>query len=438
MLPAAQHATYSHRVRPSARAPIVSATERPDFWLINLVALLVFVTPVDGFYLLTRTLGFSVTTMTGYLVTVLLLTRIGSIVRRQPRVFWIWASAFALGTLLTIQRALGQGSRIDHEVVTVWQMLALWAFVTAAASTAAGRARVRVALLAGVAVTCVAYALLHTLGFEVREAADRVRSVAGFKPNYAGLVAAIALVLAAGYWNMHARPARVRLALVAMAAAYVLVLSNSRGMQLAVVSGLAIVIWPTLSPSRPRAFGALCALAGILAVGWVLLGAGYRATLREAMVQRWTASSDLDFITGERNRIFSTALEVSVKHPLGVGIGNAKYAIGAASDLDLTMYSADPSEQVIDTHNEYLRVVIECGWLGGCLYLTGWALLFAPAYRAYRRRQNILPLALLTTAAVAMMSGTFGWVKLPWVIFGLIAGEQCAGRSVRLIRMRAH
>ena len=73
------------------------------------------------------------------------------------------------------------------------------------------------------------------------------------------------------------------------------------------------------------------------------------------IVQRWTSAYTTTELTTFRSDIASAALDLAVENPLGFGAGN----FGEA----LAMRVREGLFTIVDTHNDYLRVLLEGGFL---------------------------------------------------------------------------
>jgi hypothetical protein len=79
------------------------------------------------------------------------------------------------------------------------------------------------------------------------------------------------------------------------------------------------------------------------------------APIRDRLLE----SSENFFIKGGRNTIWETALDVSVRFPLGVGVGNA----GVLRD-----FAPDVPEGLSHFHSNPLNILAETGWVGLALF----------------------------------------------------------------------
>lgn len=171
---------------------------------------------------------------------------------------------------------------------------------------------------------------------------------AGYTALALSAVAAICawlLVLIAQYWRAGGKERCANLVIViAPILAAALILNLKRGPWAGVFLGACYLLWRF----RRRLILPIF-LAGI----GVVVGV---SPIRDRVLE----SSENFFIKGGRNTIWETALDVSVRFPLGVGVGNASV---------LRDFSPDVQEGLSHFHSNPLNILAETGWVG--LFLFG-------------------------------------------------------------------
>jgi O-antigen ligase len=381
--------------------------------------LMLFLTPLDGFTTVAHTVGFSVARLVGYVAVALALTRSRTIINVQPPVFWLWLSSALVGTAIALFRAVQASETPGVEVTSMLQMFALWAMAADAFSTLKRETLLK-ALTLGVTSVLVLYVLLYVAGYDVYEHNGRVVLVAGFQTNEAGLNAALGVILILGTQSWGSRALRIGVNLIGLPAAlYVLLLANSRSALLSLAAGVAAFLLPrgmTNLASKLRAAVVFLAAGGLLVFA---LGENQTGDLVEQQVDRWTKPQDLDDLTTGRSEIAGAAWDIALENPLGYGLGRAKYEIAPRVSMGF---------DVVDTHNEYLRVLVEYGFLGFLLYFVGHLLLLFYAFKHFSRSGSTLPLALLIVIQVCCLSASAGYLKLSWLVFGLVSGLEIEAR----------
>jgi O-antigen ligase len=424
--------------QPKADKPLLDNSSTPPMAssekiLLNAVVALAFAAPFDGFYALTEALGgVSVMKIGGYVAAAILAIQFGKVLQSQTRTFWLWCAAFALGTIVAF--TTDASPELSPDVGTLWQMVILWALTTTATRSDGSSTRVIRALVAGLILTCTTYVVLYALDFEVVNVVDRVGSVAGFKSNYAALVGALTLLMITALWSTYSMRGRLMLSFGGLMATYVMLLSNGRGPQIALGLGIVTLSWQWFSIKNAKKLLGVLSAAALIVVAVVSLNTDYREQLLTSIENRWEDNSTLSALTTERDVIFLAALQVAADNPIGVGVGNGKIFIGQYAPIDLSAYVTVANDQRIEAHNEFLRVLVECGWLGFLLYGAGWLLLFLTAIERSKGDDRQWPLAVLVFIVVSIFTDNFNGIKLTWILFGLVCGHFLMPRTGPIAR----
>jgi tetratricopeptide (TPR) repeat protein len=280
------------------------------------------------------------------------------------------------------------------------------------------------------------WSLLGTGIVLVNPFGDRVLSTLGnptFLADYLALHVPLALHLAL---SEPRGPARAAWSLCAALVAAGVLLSGSKGGQLAALAGggalaAAAVRRGTASPRRVLAAGAAAlGAAGLLA----LLPAG------SASLERWTAAAER-FSFSQRWLILQGAGELIRRAPvLGHGTGSFPVLIAAAQPPALTR-ELGPTLSVNHAHADWAELACDLGLPG--LALAAWVLLRGVP----RWREGGLPAAIASAQLAAAVSMTFNFfLFLPssaffaWTHAGLLAGPgrpaswpRPAARAIRLL-----
>jgi len=206
-----------------------------------------------------------------------------------------------------------------------------------------------------------------------------------------------------------AKRTKVKLGLWAIAATcvYCLVLTFSRGGYLGFLIGLLV-----LGLTKERK---LLLLVAIILVSWQSFVPG---AVSERVLMTYQDGQGLDPSAGERVNLWQDALEVITENP----------AVGTGFDTYKYMHRTDYT----DTHNYYVKVLLEMGFVGLIMFL--WLLCKASiiSWRLFRQSHNSflsgLGCAVFATCICAFSVNLFGdrWTFLQvngflWVLLGLTA-----------------
>jgi len=225
--------------------------------------------------------------------------------------------------------------------------------------------------------------------------------------------AQFALLLLALYAFERNAWVKLGLAIVIISSVYCLLFSFSRGGYLGFLAGLLF-----LGASKDRRL--------LLAVGAVLIAweALLPASVQERITMTYDSSGEFDTSAQERLSLWDDAVDLFHDDPiLGTGFNTYEY-----------MHRVGP---YTDTHNYYLKVLVETGVLGLLLFLWFLKTGFTTGYTLFRSADEefltALGLGLATMIVCAVVVNFFGdrWVRLQvngflWTLIG------CAARA-RLI-----
>ncbi|MGQ0551767.1 MAG: O-antigen ligase family protein [Planctomycetota bacterium] len=214
--------------------------------------------------------------------------------------------------------------------------------------------RVRNGLVVLLGALLLVQALTVWLGADSPDADHRPTGSLG-NPNVLATVVAACGVALAGW--LHFRP----LVLLALAPLLlIIVATRSRGAVLAL--GLTLVVLAVRRRQR--------ALLAALAVGLALL-AVVPNPLRERVLN---LQPDLDF---SRPFLWGAALQSIAEQPLGIGPAMNKYVFPARAWNEASPWMLHQRHGIGLTHNVFLTLTLEWGWLAGAalLLLTAWAAL---------------------------------------------------------------
>lgn len=406
---------------PSARAAASPEDARRARQVAHAVTALVVIMPLDGYVDLTHGLGFNIAALAGYVVLLFALPSVGTVVRAMGRPWMRIAGALGLGTVV----ALLSARPVGFEVLTAWQALGLWAFVHFACVSLSESWTVVKAFLGSNTLSLLVYCVLYLTGTYTKETFERVETVAGFQTNIAGFTAAALLVGIVGTLPQWSRRFRWFLLLVgAPVSLAVMLLAGSRGGLVALAGGLVVYLLPGRRGATLRRIRAVLAVVFGSALVTLSMGLATTEELVERQVSRWTGEKDISQLTANRSDILAAGLRLSAESPVGLGIGNAKFALAPS------VFFGDYEK--VDSHNEFLRVLLECGWLGFGLYVGGVGGLLAASIKLLRERGSSWPLALLVALLLGCLSSSLGLQKIMWIVLGLVSGAiACAQEPSR-------
>lgn len=114
---------------------------------------------------------------------------------------------------------------------------------------------------------------------------------------------------------------------------------------------------------------------------------------------------------GKRDVLWASALEVAWEHPLGVGSNNSLYFIGQKVGF----------ASLIDTHNYYLRMLVEGGFAGFAIFMVGiWLIFWKGWIWAIQSGESVFLFCLLFMLLVSL-SGINFHLKITWFFLAMNA-----------------
>jgi O-antigen ligase len=185
-------------------------------------------------------------------------------------------------------------------------------------------------------------------------------------------------------------------------AAMAVIQTGSRGGLACVVAGLLAMLWD--GPTR----GARVrnAVLGLAAIALLVVG-----TLRsETMRNRIEAAAE-GGLAG-REEIYPALFAMIADRPL-IGWGPIENQVEIAERI------GEMEQERRDAHNLLLELLSTTGLAGAAPFLIGLLLVFRAAWRARRGSLGFLPLAFLLAAFTGTISGTWIAAKILWLSFGL-------------------
>lgn len=389
-------------------------------YVTKAICIFVFVIPLDGFYYFSHTIGYSVPTIVGYATFIICLPRLFSLFKTQPAAFWMYASVYAVGTIIAVIASILRGKIPGIEVLSIWQMILLAALVCYASVSEEGGRAVLHSLVLGIIFTMIVYLVLYSIDFDVLDFGDRVFKVAGYQANAAGDVAVLGVLLILGTYRQWQRRTKYFILLVGVPLSlYVIWLTNSR----AAISSFAFALAVYLVLDKVRSLKHLWMLIFPLLVFVYVVrsGAVQSTAVNQGLgreTARWTGNKqegiDVDYVARERSEIISQGLQLALENPLGYGLGNSPGLIGSRV--------AFPGMKEVDPHSDYLGVLLECGVIGLGLYVVGLFMLFSVGIRVFRQDRLLWPLLVLTAMSLMSLSHSLAFVKITWIPLGLVFG----------------
>ena len=173
-------------------------------------------------------------------------------------------------------------------------------------------------------------------------------------------------------------------ALLALSAIYGLLCTGSRGALVAFLAGCMLLMLPFVRKVFCRR--GLLVVATVLVVGLSLVVVSGQAERIVGTFQSVDKGNSL------RLKVAKSALMMLSDAPLGWTSGEVP---GRSACLNWYLFD---ETHIIRTH---LMTLAELGWLNGTLYVFVWASLTLVAFLIYRKRRDVLPLALMAAFALA-------------------------------------
>jgi O-antigen ligase len=133
-----------------------------------------------------------------------------------------------------------------------------------------------------------------------------------------------------------------------------------------------------------------------------------------------------------REEIYAAAMDmIAVRPLLGWGPVRNLYELGPRVGWERR-----------DTHNLYLWLLTEAGFIGSAPAFAGLALCMRHAWQARKSVDGVLPLAILVTLLTINLAATFHLLKWFWIVlaFSCASGIEVTGtrRGVGMKRVAAH
>jgi O-antigen ligase len=360
----------------------------------------------------------------GYLFFMFALLQPGKTLRRRPFALWCFGLyVLILMCWLPFQNEDMRALSVTR-IISLVQMLALFWIV---ANLCRDVRLARQALLA-VSLSCTVLALLQVRGIgttieTVGYTGERV-SMLGENLNTLGAVYAIGAVILIGFaYSRTDVPVHWRWSMAGVSALIIvqLVRTGSRGAMLAMMGGLLTLA--LAKASIKTRIKIIVAIGAALAVGiW------YSVT-SELVRDRWEQTTKLGSMA-EREFIFPKAWEMFLERPVAGWGPEAHYF-----ELGYRL-----GKLTKETHNLYLWVLVETGWVGAIPHFVAIVSCVLMAWRARRTPHGITPYALCVTILIVNLSNTFHNRKLHWIIlaYGVAAGTSVAYAAAMRVRRSRH
>jgi O-antigen ligase len=163
-----------------------------------------------------------------------------------------------------------------------------------------------------------------------------------------------------------------------MVSSLVLLFGNSKGatLGLLLIIALSVIINSRFTDGKPTTFLARGLLALLLILGLYLLFT--ELELAQQLLGNSVTRIQALFTEGDfssRDFLAERSLEMAYRYPFGVGQGNSMVLLSQFT----------PDHRLIDTHNYYLRMLIDGGILAFLLFVAGLALVVRNGWRWYMR-----------------------------------------------------
>lgn len=321
--------------------------------------------------------------------------------RRPPAAFWWFVVFYAI----FLANGYFRGTLREVGAVTLGQLLVLlWI-----ASNLLRYQKVFLGTLYMFVASCFTLSLLQLAGKTAREhGADRMTAFAE-DPNSLGAVLSLGLLavlcIAYGRRATEGKAARVAACLCGGVIALAVVRTGSRGASVALACGVGVLMLTKGS--------AWLRLRNVVVAGVALAVLVVMVASTEVSRRRWEYSVESRSMAG-REFIYPAALRMILEKPLlGWGPGNHVVELGART--------GSPRR---DTHNLYLAVLAEDGFVGAIPYFVGLWLCFRAAWRGRRLMSGLVPLAMLSMVLIINLDLTWQTRKIQWLVLGLALASE--------------
>ena len=269
-------------------------------------------------------------------------------------------------------------------------------------------------LLALVA-SCTIKSMLQIFGVGAEVARHGRTSMFADNPNSVAITLALGMVALMGiiYGRMTVeKKMMTRLAWTAVAVMGIaLVMTGSRGAQLGLVSGLAVLLLKEGSAGAKFKMGLV-----VVSMFALLVGVTYS---NEVMQARWERTLNEGDVAG-RDKIMPQAWAMFLDKPvLGWGPISYLFELGRRTGV-----------MSRDAHNLYLLVLIETGLLGAIPFFAGLWLSLRSAWRARFGREGVLPMAMLVCLLIINVGGAMQARKMFWVLMAYVLASAWSSPKV--------
>jgi O-antigen ligase len=235
-------------------------------------------------------------------------------------------------------------------------------------------------------------------------------SALNLNSNYLGFVLALAIVILTGM-ALDKKRRREFFVIPVITVLIMLVQTGSRGSMLALAAGISCYLIP-LKANRRK-------VVAVLVVGCLLAGFGYLILSNPTVVTRWMTTIN-EGNSSRRDELVAHSLAMITERPLlGWGPITGPIELGQRFKFG---YAFGDGEDLPDSHNLELTILVQNGILGGGLFLAGLVFACISAWKHRTGGLGILPFALVVTLIVDLQTCTFNTSKPLWLMMAVFAG----------------
>ncbi|MDR3404222.1 MAG: O-antigen ligase family protein [Chthoniobacter sp.] len=188
----------------------------------------------------------------------------------------------------------------------------------------------------------------------------------------------------------------------------------SRGGLVALISGVAILLW-----RAPRPW-AVSRVAAVLIAIWLLVGTAVHLQAHQRFGQGIVKE---DRSITNRLKIWKQVPQMMVAAPNGWGRDQAQWAYMQ------WFQSVNASESYVNLVSSHFTWMVEMGWLGRFAYVAGWGFVFLLSWPTGSRRWLALPLAVCVSFAVGAVFTHVADSSWLWILPGLALLSVLGGRA---------
>lgn len=273
--------------------------------------------------------------------------------------FMLLSGVIGLGTI----SAFISGYGYNRQLTTLWQMLYFYLVILLLSKKNNKRTGLILSYLSGWSIACLMilyqYYISESYSFVAisRSFFTRAVGLIGVDSNVVGLMAALSIGYLISLSIEKSKSFYFTLAAVLMALSFwVLFITSSKGGMVATAAGLLAYIM--IQEKAKVSFYKKLKLCILIMFAFMLLiiVIDYISDLLSFAHFRWTTAKNISELTSKRIDILTLALSYVPKYPFGIGIGNSQYLLGYNSIIHLF--------DRLDAHNQYLKFLLEYGWLG--------------------------------------------------------------------------